>query len=254
MNFQERKQIILKLVEEKGSVHAKELMVALNASEITIRRDLSALADKGLVFRTHGGAMRCDLAKDPEPISFKGKATQNQDQKTYICEIAAKFIKDGDVIYLDCGSTVFQICQFIKNKKIKVITNSLPILYELIGTVVSISLIGGEVDHERQAAHGKTALDQIGKYQANKAFISTDGISIAKGLTSKSEIESETALCMTKNADEVFLLIDSTKLERDSFLKFAPISIINSLITDQYANDDILKKYHQAGIKIYKQS
>jgi DeoR family transcriptional regulator, fructose operon transcriptional repressor len=252
MNFQERKQIILKIVDERGSVHAKELMQLVDASEITIRRDLTALADKGLVFRTHGGAMRCDLAKDPEPISFKGKATQNQDQKDYICAIAAKFINDGDVIYLDCGSTVFQLVNYIKNKKIKVITNSLPILYELINTEVSISLIGGEVDHERQAAHGKTAIEQIGKYQANKAFIGTDGISIAKGLSSKSEVESETAFTMTKNADEVFLLVDSSKLEKDSYLKYAPISIIHSLITDQYANEAILKKYHNAGIKIYK--
>ncbi|MES2795818.1 MAG: DeoR/GlpR family DNA-binding transcription regulator [Bacteroidota bacterium] len=252
MNYQERKRVILKLLDERGSIHAKELMESLNASEITVRRDLSEMAKKGLLFRTHGGAMRTELAKDPEPVSFKGKSTQNLDKKTYICEIASKFIKDGDVIYLDCGSTVFQICQFIKNKKIKVITNSLPILYELLGTGVSISLIGGEVDHERQAAHGKTATDQIGRYQASKAFISTDGISIGNGLSSKSEIESETALSMTKNAKEVFLLIDSSKLERDSFLKFAPISIIHSLVTDKIAKDEILEKYHKLGIKIYK--
>lgn len=254
MNFQERKQIILKIVEEKGSVHAKELMQLLDASEITVRRDLTALADKGLVFRTHGGAMRCDLAKDPEPVSFKGKATQNQDQKNYICEIASKFIVEGDVVFLDCGSTVFQIVQFIKNKRIKVITNSLPILYDLIGTVVSVSMIGGEVDQERQAIHGKMAIEQIGRYHATKAFIGTDGISIAKGLSSKSEIESEISLTMANNADEVFLLADSSKLEKDSFLKFAPISIVSSLITDQYASDIILKKYHNAGVKIYKQS
>ena len=252
MNYQERKHIILKLLDEKGSIYAKDLLDILDTSEITIRRDLAAMAKKGLLFRTHGGAMRTELAKDPEPISFKGKSAQNIDQKTYICEIASKFIVDGDVVLLDCGSTVFQICQFIKNKKIKVITNSLPILYEFLGTEVSISLIGGEVDHERQAAHGKTAIEQIGKYQATKAFISTDGISIAKGLSSKSEIESETALSMTKNASEVFLLIDSSKLEKDSFLKFAPISTINSIITDKSADEKILEKYHQLGIKIYK--
>jgi DeoR family fructose operon transcriptional repressor len=252
MNFQERKLKILALLNEKGSVHAKELMTLLDASEITVRRDLSVLENKGLVARTHGGAMRPELAKDPAPISFKGKSNQNLDRKTAICELASRFIKDGDVIYLDCGSTVFQICQFIKTKKIKVITNSLPILYELLGTGVSISLIGGELDHERQAAHGKTAVDQIGKYQANKAFISTDGISLEKGLTSKSEIESETALSMTKNADEVFLLIDSSKIEKDSFLKFAPLNIINSLITDKFSDDKILLKYKEKGIKIYK--
>jgi DeoR family transcriptional regulator, fructose operon transcriptional repressor len=252
MNYQERKRIILQLLDEKGSIYAKDLQVILDTSEITIRRDLAAMAKKGLLFRTHGGAMRMELAKDPEPISFRGKAAQNLELKTYICEIASKFILDGDVIFLDCGSTVFQLCQFIKNKKIKVITNSLPILYELLSTEVSISLIGGEVDHERQATHGKTALEQIEKYQATKAFISTDGLSVEKGLSSKSEIESETALYMTKNASEVFLLIDSSKIEKDSFLKFAPVSIIHSIITDKTANDKILEKYHKIGVKIYK--
>jgi DeoR family transcriptional regulator, fructose operon transcriptional repressor len=252
MNYQERKRIILQLLTEKGSIYAKDLLEILDTSEITIRRDLAAMAKKGLLFRTHGGAMLTELAKDPEPISFKGKAAQNIDSKTYICEIASKFIVDGDIVFLDCGSTVFQICQFIKNKKIKVITNSLPILYELLSTKVSISLIGGEVDHERQAAHGKTAIEQIGKYQATKAFISADGLSIGKGLSSKSEIESETALSMTKNASEVFLLIDSSKIEKDSFLKYAPVTIINSIITDKTADDNILEKYHKLGIKIYK--
>jgi DeoR family transcriptional regulator, fructose operon transcriptional repressor len=252
MNFQERKRVILDLLDEKGSIHSKDLMQIFDASEITIRRDLAAIAKKGLLFRTHGGAMHPSLAKDPEPVSFKSKATQNLDKKTHICELAAKFIKDKDVIYLDCGSTVFQICQFIKNKKIKVITNSLPILYELMGTQVSISLIGGEVDQERQAAHGKTAIEQIGKYQANKAFISTDGISLANGLSAKSEVESETALSMTKNAHEVFLLIDSSKIEKDSFLKFAPLSTVHSLITDKQSDDKILQKYQKMGLKIYK--
>jgi DeoR family transcriptional regulator, fructose operon transcriptional repressor len=252
MNFQERKRIILDLLKNKGAISAKELGEIFNASEITIRRDLATLASKGLLFRTHGGAMLADLAKDPEPVSFKAKSIVNLDSKKYICELASRFIEDGDIIYLDCGSTIFQICQFIKEKKVKVITNSIPVLYELMGTKVSISLIGGEVDQERQAAHGKTALEQIGKYHANKAFISTDGLSIAKGLTSKSEIESETALAMTKNANKVFLLVDATKIEKDSYLKFAPLAIIHAIITDKNSEDKYLAEYKKVGIEIYK--
>jgi DeoR family fructose operon transcriptional repressor len=115
-----------------------------------------------------------------------------------------------------------------------------------------VSLIGGEIDQERQAIHGKMALEQIGNYHANKAFIGSDGISISKGLTSKSEIESEVSLLMSKNAEQTFLLCDSTKLEKDSFLKFAPINIVNVLVTDYNASSEILTKYYNSGMKIYK--
>lgn len=252
MNFLERKRIILDLIDEKKSIYAKDLVEKLGASEITIRRDLAELEKRGLVKRSHGGATHPLFAKDPEPVSFKAKSTINIENKKRICELAAKFIKDGDVIYLDCGSTIFQICQYIKSKKIKVITNSIPILYELLGTSVSVILIGGEIDVERQAAHGKTAIEQISKYHAKMAFISTDGLSVEKGLTAKSEIESETALAMVHNADKVFLLIDSSKIEKDSYLKIAPATIVHALITDSKSKDNDLLKFKKLGIEIYK--
>jgi DeoR family transcriptional regulator, fructose operon transcriptional repressor len=252
MNFLERKRIILDLIEEKKSIYAKDLIDILQTSEITIRRDLAELEKRGLLKRSHGGATHPLFAKDPEPVSFKAKSTINIAKKIEICELASKFIKDGDVIYLDCGSTIFQICQFVKNKKIKVITNSIPILYELLGTSVSVILIGGEIDVERQAAHGKTAIEQIGRYHAHKAFISTDGISAEKGLTAKSEIESETAMAMVSNADKVFLLVDSSKIEKDSYLKIAPANIIHALITDKSSKDVDLLKFKKLGLEIYK--
>ncbi len=252
MNFLERKRVILDLIDQSGSIYAKDLVEKLGISEITIRRDFAELEKRGLIKRSHGGAMHPLLAKDPEPSSFKAKSTLNIDTKKYIAAIGAAHIMDGDVVYLDCGSTIFQLCHFIKNKKIKVITNSIPILYELLGTSVSVILIGGEIDVERQAAHGKTATEQIGKYHAQKAFISTDGISITKGLTAKSEIESETAMAMVNNADKVFLLVDSSKIEKDSYLKIAPISIVHAIITDKNSIDSDLLKYKKAGIEIYK--
>ncbi len=252
MNFLERKRFILDLIDQNGSIYAKDLVEKLGISEITIRRDFTELEKRGLIKRSHGGAMHPLLAKDPEPASFKAKSTLNIEDKAYICSLAVAHIIDGDVIYLDCGSTIFQICQFIKNKKIKVITNSIPILYELLGSSVSLILIGGEVDVERQAAHGKTATEQISKYHTQKAFISTDGISIGKGLTAKSEIESETAMAMVRNADKVFLLVDSSKIEKDSYLKIAPILIVNAIITDKNSNDIDLLKFKKMGIEIYK--
>ncbi|HYG39729.1 MAG TPA: DeoR/GlpR family DNA-binding transcription regulator [Cytophagales bacterium] len=243
MNFQQRKQIILDVVEKKGTVEVKELSEILETSEITVRRDLALLSDKGLIYRTHGGAMKIALSKDP--FTFIHKASLNADRKDHICEIAARQIVDGDVIFLDCGSTLFRLCPFIKEKKIKVITNSLPVLYELINSQVSINLIGGEVDAERQAVHGEIAKEHIARYKATKAFIGVDGISLSTGLSANSEKEASIALSMAKSAQKVFLLCDSSKLEKEKYFPFAPLSMVDTLITDFEADKKILNRYRE---------
>jgi DeoR family transcriptional regulator, fructose operon transcriptional repressor len=252
MNFQERKLIILKLLNDRGSVHAKELMQQLGASEITIRRDLTLLEEKGLLARTHGGAMRPELAKDPDLLTFKGKATQNTDAKNYIARLASGEVQKGDVIFMDCGSTVYGLCPYLKQKEIKVITNSLPVVYQLMNSSCSVTIIGGELDAQRQALHGRTAIKQIQAYRANKAFIGTDGLSLQNGLSSLSENESEISLTMAEQAQQTILLADSSKFEKDSFRYFAPLSIVSKLFTDKNLDYDIYKKYQNAAVEIIK--
>ncbi len=117
MSYQNRKQKILKIVEEQGEADVKELALKVQTSEITIRRDLTLMAADGLIFRTHGGAMKLSLANIP--ASFEQKTATNIEQKDYIARLAAQEINDGDIIFMDCGSTVFRLCQFIRNKRIK---------------------------------------------------------------------------------------------------------------------------------------
>lgn len=248
MNFQERKQIILQLLTEKGSADVKEIASRLHTSEITVRRDLAVLAEKGLLYRTHGGAMQVGLAKDP--FNFAQKAAVNAERKDHICEIAARQIQDGEVIFLDCGSTLFRLCPFIREKRIQVITNSLPVVYELINSSVRINLVGGEIDPDRQAVHGVIALEHIARYRASKAFIGVDGLSLASGLSAFSEKEASMALAMSRKAQQVFLLCDSGKLEKEKYFPFAPLSLVHTLITDSLAEQQLLERYRQAGLRV----
>jgi DeoR family fructose operon transcriptional repressor len=246
MSYQNRKQKLLKIVEQHGEVEVKELAQKLETSEITIRRDLALMAADGLIFRTHGGAMKMSLASIP--VSFQQKTSTNIEQKDYICRLAAQEILDNDIIFMDCGSTVFRLCQFIKNKRIKVITNSLPVVYELLNTEVSINLIGGELDENRQAIHGKIAVEHIERYKVDKAFLGVDGISIENGLSAASEKEAEITTAMAANAQSTYLLCDSSKLGKDKYLKFAPLTIIDVLVTNQAT--DLLKSYQDLGLRI----
>src|ERR1700735_5301583 len=114
MNFQKRKQSILQRLTDTGDADIKELATALQVSEITIRRDLNHLAAEGLLQRTHGGAIK--VAPPNPPFPFANKAAIHIKAKEAIARRAAATINDGDIVFLDCGSTVFHLCPFIKNK------------------------------------------------------------------------------------------------------------------------------------------
>ncbi|MVM41461.1 DeoR family transcriptional regulator [Spirosoma sp. HMF3257] len=248
MNFQQRKHLIVQTVEERGSVEVSELAELLHTSEMTVRRDLIQLAASGLVYRTRGGAMKVSLATDKH--RFVNKTAVNPERKDYICQLAAQEIQEGDVIFMDCGSTVFRLCPFIRNKRITVITNSLPIVAELMSSEVAVNLVGGEVDKERQAVHGLIAEEHLARYRANRAFMGVDGISLAHGLSANSEKEASITMAIARQTEKVYLLCDSSKLETNKYLYFAPLSLFDVLITDNEANPAVVAAYRQAGITL----
>jgi DeoR family transcriptional regulator, fructose operon transcriptional repressor len=248
MNFQVRKQKLVEKLEQVGIIDVKEMAVLLETSEITVRRDLTILVEQGLMIRTHGGAMKVSLSQ--MPVSFAQKSAINAEQKDEICRKAVSQIQEGDVIFLDCGSTVFRMCPFIRNLKIKVVTNSLPIINELMGSKVSLNFAGGEIDTERQAAHGKMAVEHFGRYRADKAFVGIDGISLKNGLSASGEKEAEITMALTQNARETFFLCDSTKLEKDRYFPFAPIEFVQNLITDSLVLDSLIEQYRAIGIRV----
>jgi DeoR family transcriptional regulator, fructose operon transcriptional repressor len=248
MNFQIRKHKILEILNHQDSVEVSELAVLLEISEITVRRDLNTIAEMGLIERTHGGAVRIGL--NSNKVGFNEKNEKNSKAKEEIAKKAASLIKDGDAVFLDCGSTVFKMCKYLKSKNITAITNSVPVLTELLGSEVKINFIGGQIDAERKAAHGTTAIEHIGKYKVNKAFVGIDGISLETGLSANTEKEAEITLAMLKNARESFFLCDSTKIENDKYFVFAGIETVKNLIVDSELGEEYLESYKKAGIKI----
>ena len=247
MNYQKRKQFILDELNKNGEVDIKKLAEVLATSEITARRDLNQMASYGLLYRTYGGAMKVNPLEIP--TDFVNKAAKNVEAKDSICREAASFINDGDSIFLDCGSTVFRLCQFIKNKQIKVITNSLPVIYDLQNSRVALNIIGGEFNAERQAVHGLMATMHISNYKVNKCFLGVDGVS-RNGLFANSELEAEITSAFTKHSEKTFLLCDSSKIARETYLRFAGIEVLNTIITD--SRSDELSIIESLGVNIIR--
>lgn len=237
-----RKKIVDRL-DENGSVRVKELSRILNVTEATIRQDLEKLEKKGVLQKVHGGAVlnrpKIDL------LAFDRRLSENSDKKNRLGKLAADFVKDNDVIFIDCGTTLYSMHNYLKNKKnLIVISNSLPIIFQLsnhpgIKTVV----VGGEVDTDRKAIYGPIAEKNVEEYHASKAFIGSDGVTLKHGLSSDEIKESVITTKMAENSDEVFLVVTSEKIEREAFIKVAPLGIVDHIITNSDVPQQIQDKY-----------
>ena len=244
MSSQKRKTIIMTRVLEQRAVDIKQLAAEMHVSEITVRRDLNELAKDGSVLRTHGGAIHVN---DSPLFSFANKAAVHAAAKEAIARRAAAEIHDGDVVFLDCGSTVFHLCTFLRWAKIQIITNYLPVVSALQEGQAQVNLIGGEVDRERQAVHGWMAGYHIQQYRATKAFLGVDGISAA-GLFAHSEKEATMTLSMAAHSKQRYLLCDADKIGWEHILRFAGLDLIDTVITNAKRKDcNFLKK---AGVEV----
>ena len=248
MSFPIRKQHILTTLAQQRSVAVADLARHLQTTPLTIRRDLTLLAGQGLVVRTHGGAVLPSVAR--HPVAFAHKAASHLPQKEYICRLAAGYVRDGDTLFLDCGSTTVLLCSLIRHLRVRVVTNSLPVVSELAGSAAQLVLVGGEVDGERQAMHGAMAVEQLRRYTVDKAFVGVDGLSLARGLSANGEAEASISQAAMAGARHVYLLCDSSKLEQDKYVQFASLTAIGTLITDRQAPAGLLARYREAGVAV----
>jgi DeoR family fructose operon transcriptional repressor len=127
-----------------------------------------------------------------------------------------------------------------------VITNSIPVVYELRDSLATINIIGGEFDPERQAVHGKMAEMHIKKYRAAKAFVGVDGIS-PNGLFANGEKEASMTIALAAQSSFTYLLCDAGKIGKETYLRFADIDLADALITDY--NISQLKYLKKAGVR-----
>lgn len=245
-----RSKRILRMLDDNEFVSVQAMMRELSVSHMTVRRDLDELEAKGLLVRRYGGATRSPATASL--FSFERRANLNRLQKEAVCRSGARFIGDGETIFIDCGSTLFRLAHYVVARRgLRVITNSLPVVSELLACPeVKVNFVGGEIDRERMAAYGPKAEQAIAEYHADKAFIGADGVSIANGLSSYDEKEANITRRMAGNADAVFLLCDSSKVENDSFSRFAPLSLVDYLVTDRRLPERINKNYAARGIRV----
>ena len=244
-----RHERIAQIVRQKRVVKVSELCRDLLASPATIRRDLVEMEKLGRLGRVHGGAVSTDSRFD-EP-QFEDKAILAAGEKQRIAKAAEEYIKQGDSIFLDGGSTVLGLAGLIQNKTgISVVTNSLRVASTLSAEGPSMIMVGGEFRRLSQTFVGSLTKPFIDQIHVDTAFMGTIGLSMKDGMTTTDPREAHTKELVLSNARQVILLADSSKIGKVSFVKFGSLDNVDVLITDDGISHDELNKFKKNGINV----
>jgi|SRR5690554_742808 len=247
MFAEERRQSILTALDKHKTVSVQYLSQELQVSEVTIRKDLSELEEKGLLKRTHGGAIRVDLLFEP---AYDEKITANLAQKEQIAQEAVEEIKHGEIILLDAGTTTMAIAKALPiDMDITVATNALNIAQELVSKGLRTILIGGEI-RKTMAAVGPVSVSTLRKYYFNRLFLGTNGFSLEEGLTTPSPDEAEVKAVMVQQSQYKYLVSDSSKYNRISFAKFGDLQDVNTIITDSEITAEAEQEIRNLGLRL----
>jgi DeoR family fructose operon transcriptional repressor len=246
---EKRKQQILELLTNDGSVTVSELSSRLGVSGVSIRRDLRALQAAGLLKRTHGGAMTGHVAGF-EPSEAE-KEDQLREEKIAIAKAAAAMVEEGETVLLDAGSTTLQIARLLKTRRdITVITNALNIAAELATGEAEITLIGGSLRTRTLSLVGPAAEAALAALYVDRLFLATNGIDLKRGLTTPNVLEAHTKKTMMKSAREVIVVTDHTKFGLVTVTQFCDIGDIHHLITDVGAPADFVAALEKRGVRV----
>ena len=252
MYAEERQQAIATLVITNGRASVAELAQAYDVTTETVRRDLAALDRAGVLRRVHGGAVPVRALRLVEPAVGERETTR-ADHKDAIAAAATEFFPlSGASVLLDAGTTTGRIAALLPaDRELVVVTNSVPIAARLatMGSV-SLQLLGGRVRGLTQAAVGEQALRVLDTLRVDIAFIGTNGISVRHGLSTPDSEEAAVKRAMVRSANYVVVAADSSKVGHEDFVSFAPITSVDTLITDSEIDDTDRRQFTEQGVEV----
>ncbi|CAG7647627.1 DeoR/GlpR family DNA-binding transcription regulator [Paenibacillus allorhizosphaerae] len=247
-----RYEKIMELLMAQREVSVADLAERLGVTGKTIRQDLVKLEGKGVLVRTHGGAVLANenysgLLQEHAPSS------KRKDEKQQAAACALGFIEPGDIIALDSGSTTLEIARGLDDIPLTVITNDLYIIGELIKKE-QIRLVVPGGFRSRNLLVNEDAGRFLRKLNVQKAFLSTTGIHADYGFTIFTQMHVEQKRAMIETARHVYCVADHAKFDKCALITFAGLSEVATIVTDPSVSDDTVRKYELLGVRIERTS
>ncbi|MBB5182747.1 DeoR/GlpR family DNA-binding transcription regulator [Catenisphaera adipataccumulans] len=209
MSKQERWTTIIEICRKQQSVSVDALVDTLHVSPATVRRDLQQMEDLNMVERYHGG-VRLSGTQMQEPAMMI-KSQTHHTSKRQIAYTAAKLIQDNQMVYIDAGSTTYEMLEFITAKNITVVTPGIPHLQILGQRHISTIMLGGNLYWPTEAVAGKQAIRMMEEFYFDISFVGTNGIHERVGFTTSNELEADTKALGIRHSDHPYILADASK-------------------------------------------
>lgn len=251
MTAYERRQSLLIVLRKQPGMSVPELALALDVSEGTVRNDLNALEQQGLLTRVHGGAI-LHQQDQFQNISFIRRYQQNAAAKQAIAHQAAALVSNNTSILVDASSTAYYFAKALSgHQRLRVITNGFEVARELAAnTTNSVILIGGMVNNEDSSVTGLLSERIIEELHVEKAFISCSGFSLERGMTEVHLAEAQLKRKMIESCEQLVALVDATKFGKEDMTSFARVERINHLLTDLSLAPEWVERLKQAGVDV----
>lgn len=230
-----RRQAILDHLKEVDFVDINSLKDQFKVSYMTIHRDLDVLEMRGDVSRVYGGVKLQPNNKSIRDLTIEERFKNNLENKLAIAKKAAGFVEPGDVIGLDASTTALQMCNYLLDMDITVVTNNIHVALQFSNSqTVNILLYGGVVRKSALTLVGPMIYDFEKKFNITRSFISAKSLCLRCGLSDITIEETEVKKSLMRRSDEVFVLVDHSKIDTASVYTVCDIKSINCLITDSY--------------------
>ncbi|MGM5630225.1 DeoR/GlpR family DNA-binding transcription regulator [Apibacter raozihei] len=245
-----RQQLIADELDNHNFIKVNDLCEMLNVSAVTIRKDLQYMENKGLLYRTHGGASKQSLYAFEKNITEKEFVQVSQKQK--IAKAARQFINDQDFIIMASGTSVYYLAKILSGfEKLTVVTSALRISMELsTDPFIDVIQLGGDLRKSSISIVGSLAESELRKFSCNKLFLGIDGIDLEFGLSTSNSTEAHLNKVMIESAEKVFILADSTKINKRGFGKICGLDKVDVLITDSEISDKDLSAFEDHGVEV----
>ena len=252
MHERERHRIILSAVQGRSVAAVGELADLTGASEATIRRDIAALALQKRLRKVRGGAE----ALNPSPYgqiagrSFRVSETLHQPQKRAIAKAAAELCSDGDAVILNGGTTTFQMVHHLTGRQLQVMTNSFQIAEHLVKhSKCTVLLPAGAIYREQSLIISPFENDGIAHFGAQRMFMGAQAVS-GLGIAESDPLIVQSEQRLMRQAEELVLLVDSSKFAARSAMIVAPLERIDVVVTDDGIPDHAAQMIETAGVRL----
>ncbi len=244
---EERSGKILSIIAERQKIEVAELSALLDVSQVTVRKDLDELEQKGLIKREHG------FAHINSVDNISGRLAYHYSEKQKIARKAAELIHDNDTVMIESGSCCALLARELADsgRNLTIVTNSAFIADDIRDAAnIQIILLGGIYQHNSQCLVGPMIRDAAGNYNVRYFFIGTDGWSERTGFTNKDPMRTQAVRDMAHSAEEIVILTESTKFQSAGTI---PMNVRNQpamVITDSLLDQDTKKKLEENNITV----